>query len=121
MRTIIAGSRTITDSSKLIEAIEQSHFEITKVLCGGAHGVDRLGELYALDHDIPIQYFLANWEEYGKAAGPIRNTEMAENADALILIWDGASRGSADMLKKATAKGLKVFVHIVQLRDEDEC
>lgn len=34
----------------------------------------------------------ADWERLGKAAGPIRNEEMAEIADALIAFWDGQSR-----------------------------
>jgi len=100
MRTIIAGSRTIIDSLELQKAILDSKFVITEILCGGAQGVDRLGEKYAFSHDLPIQYFLPNWKQHGKAAGPIRNSEMAENADALILVWDGSSRGSQDMLNK---------------------
>jgi YspA, cpYpsA-related SLOG family len=113
MRTIIAGSRTINDALELDKAIELSGFKITKIICGGAQGVDRLGEKYAFSHDLPIQYFLPNWQENGKAAGPIRNSDMANNADALILVWDGKSRGSADMLNKANAIGLKVYCHLV--------
>jgi hypothetical protein len=113
MRTIIAGSRTINDAFALEKAIELSGFAITKVICGGAQGADRLGEKYAFSHDLPIQYFLPDWVNLGSAAGPIRNSEMANNADALILVWDGKSRGSSDMLKKATAKGLKIYSHVV--------
>lgn len=35
---------------------------------------------------------------------------MADYADALVLVWDGHSRGSADMLARAVRGGLKVFV-----------
>jgi hypothetical protein len=45
--------------------------------------------------------FPAKWDKYGKAAGPLRNREMAAYADALILVWDGKSRGSANMLAEA--------------------
>lgn len=113
MRVIIAGSRTINEASELEKAIELSGFTISKIICGGAMGVDRLGEKYAFSHDLPIQYFWPDWEQHGKAAGPIRNSLMAENADALILVWDGKSRGSNDMLSKANAKGLKVYCHLV--------
>jgi len=113
MRTIIAGSRTIQDSLQVEKAIELSGFTITKVICGGAQGVDLLGSKYAFSHDLPIQYFLPDWKQHGKAAGPIRNSEMAANADALILVWDGKSRGSSDMLKKALDKGLKIYCYLV--------
>jgi len=55
---------------------------------------------------IKIKEFPANWEKYGRAAGPIRNKEMAEYADALILIWDGKSKGSLNMLKNAREQKL---------------
>jgi len=113
MRTIIAGSRTITDPLEVEKAIANSGFQITEVICGGAQGVDSLGAAWANAHAIPCTFFMAEWEAHGKAAGPIRNSEMAANADALILVYDGKSRGSADMLMKAHDKGLKIYLHLV--------
>ena len=118
MRTIIAGTRTFVDHLEILKAIENSGFEITEVICGGAHGVDTLGESWAHMKGIPIKMFLPDWKQHGKAAGPIRNSTMADNADALILVWDGASRGSSDMLTKATAKGLKIHVHLVKKEEK---
>ncbi|MGH7974927.1 MAG: DUF2493 domain-containing protein [bacterium] len=117
MKTIIAGSRTITDAAEVEKAITASGFTITEVISGGARGVDSLGEDYARANNLPLQIFLADWQQHEKAAGPIRNTEMAANADALILVWDGVSRGSADMLKKATTQGLKIYTHLVKVAE----
>ena len=114
MRVIIAGSRTITDPLEVEKAINDSGFQITEVISGGAQGVDSLGAAWANAHAIPCTFFFAEWEAYGKAAGPIRNSEMAASADALILVYDGKSRGSADMLMKANAKGLKIHLHLVK-------
>jgi len=97
MKTIIAGSRTITDESVLRSALSLVHWEITEVVCGMAPGIDSLGADWAIDNNIPVSYYPADWRKYGYAAGPIRNKEMAENADALLLIWDGHSRGSKNM------------------------
>lgn len=113
MKCIIAGSRTITDYAAVERAIEASAFPITQVVSGCAPGVDRLGEQWGYRHDLPIAHFPADWERHGKAAGPIRNAAMAAYADALILVWDGRSRGSADMLRQARAGGLRVFVQEV--------
>lgn len=113
MKVIIAGSRTIRDYREVTKAIEQSGFEITEVVSGGAMGVDLLGERWARRNGIPVKCFVADWYEYGKSAGPIRNTEMALYADALILVWDGESRGSANMKMNAETVGIKIYEHVL--------
>jgi hypothetical protein len=114
MRVIIAGSRTITDFLEVNKAIEDSGFQITEVISGGAQGVDSLGAIWANAHGIPVKVFLPDWKTYSKAAGPIRNGIMADNADALIICWDGKSKGSASMIEKASAKNLKMYIHLVK-------
>ncbi|MEA1980842.1 MAG: hypothetical protein U9N54_07710, partial [candidate division Zixibacteria bacterium] len=73
-------------------------------------GVDKLGEEYAEQNYIPLLKFPANWNKYGKRAGYVRNEEMANNADALIAIWDGKSKGTNHMINIAKKKGLLVAI-----------
>lgn len=88
----------------------------TLVLSGGCAGADTLGERWAREHRIPVQQHLAQVEKFGAAyAWPRRNWEMACEADALVLIWDGQSRGSANMLYEAGLRKLKVCEHRVKL------
>ena len=110
MRVIIAGSRSIENYSILLDAIDESGFQVTTVISGRAKGVDRMGETYAYLRGLTIDVFPADWDKHGKAAGYIRNSEMAEHADALIAIWDGKSKGTKNMIEIAKRKGLKVFV-----------
>jgi hypothetical protein len=49
---------------------------------------------------------------YNAMAGFARNQKMADYAEALVAVWDGRSSGTRDMLDRARARGLKVFVHI---------
>lgn len=114
MRVIIAGSRDVNDYWLLEQTIRESGFEISSVVSGGAAGVDALGERYAKMHNVTVDVYPADWREFGKAAGPIRNQKMAENADALIAIRKDLSRGTTDMINRAKEKGLKVFVKEVQ-------
>jgi hypothetical protein len=107
---IIAGSRHFHDYVVLQEAIRQSGFVITSVVSGCAPGVDSLGELYALENNLSVDRHPAKWDLFGKAAGPIRNKEMAQCADALIALRAPGSRGTENMIQQATAMGLKVFV-----------
>ena len=113
MKTIIAGSRTILDYKHIIDAIKSCPFPITSVVSGHANGADTLGEWYAENHQLPLEIFPANWKEHGRSAGYIRNTEMAKNAEALVVLWDGQSSGTRHMINIAKVKGLKIHVHLV--------
>lgn len=112
MRVIIAGSRDITKYDDVYEAIIESGWkdDITTVISGGARGVDKLGERFANSNGIPVEHFLANWNKHGKAAGYIRNQDMAMNADALIAVWDMKSKGTANMIEIAQAMDLPTFI-----------
>lgn len=114
MKIIIAGSRSFDKNPKLMsiiaDAVLQSRFNITEIVSGGARGVDQAGEYYARIYNIPVKLFIPDWK-IGRQAGMIRNAEMADYADGLILLWDGESRGSKGMLDIAKNKGLKIYEH----------
>ena len=116
MKVIVAGSRSVSDYSIVKEAIKYAtqRKPATQIVSGTARGVDTLGERWAGDNDIPVARFPANWKEYGKRAGYLRNAEMADYADALVAIWDGHSRGTKHMIDLAKQLGLKVYVKRVQ-------
>lgn len=121
MKCIIAGSRSMTSRRILDQVIRESGFEdkITEVICGGARGADHLGAKWARARGISIRYFKAEWLKYGEAAGPIRNSKMAHYADALILVWDGFSFGSKDMLAKAEDNGLLICQRQFRKREKN--
>ncbi len=110
MKTIIAGTRDIDMRGVLSLLLRDfKAWEITEVVSGNSGNVDFAGEQWAESHGLPLRLFPANWK-LGRSAGPRRNRQMAEYADALILIWDGKSRGSFNMLGEATRKGLRIKV-----------
>lgn len=112
IKVIIAGSRDIIDYAihYVIKAIEQSKFDITEVVSGGARGIDWCGEKWAEANDVPIKRFLPQWNDHGKQAGILRNIQMAEYADALIAIWDGQSRGTRHMIHEAQKRQMPHYV-----------
>jgi len=110
MRIIIAGSRTCTDMEVLNKAIIVSGVIPTVVLSGKARGADTLGEQWATINGISVEPYPADWEQFGKAAGSIRNQQMADNAEGLIALWDGKSKGTKDMIQRARRN--KLWVHV---------
>lgn len=111
MRTIIAGSRDITDPAIVARAVAACGWPITHVISGTARGVDQLGETWAIQQGLPLTRMPADWDRYGKSAGYRRNEEMAKIAEAALLLWDGVSPGTRHMRDIATARGLRVYVY----------
>ena len=110
MKVIIAGERDYPLQYRdLVIATRESKFVITEVVSGHGGNVDLGGEAWAKNHKIPVSLFSADWDLYGRNAGPMRNAEMACYADALILIWTGKGRGSADILRKCRLRNLPVY------------
>jgi YspA, cpYpsA-related SLOG family len=110
MKLIIAGTRTFSDFNLLEKYLNKIEWPITEIVSGCADGADTLAITYAEKYNIPIKRFPADWKKYGKAAGPIRNKQMAEYGDALICFWDGVSNGTQNMIDQASRQKLKTFI-----------
>lgn len=106
MKVIVAGNRYKDPEQKLIfddyelvlKAINSCGFFITELVSGTAIGVDQLGEQWATTRSIPVTRMPADWNQYGKRAGAARNKAMAQYADAAVIVWDGKSNGTRNMI-----------------------
>lgn len=111
MKAIIAGSRECTNKEQIFAILDEmlKSFDITEVVCGMARGVDLIGKEWADLKGITVKKFPAEWDKYGRSAGPIRNKQMADYADGLFTFWDGDSRGTKNMIELGLTN-LKVTV-----------
>lgn len=116
-RFIIAGGRDFNDLKKLekeADNVIQGLQGRIIIISGAANGADKLGEKYAIIHNLEVVKFPANWNLYGKSAGPRRNAEMAKYASEengiLLAFWDGESRGTRNMIENAKRCNLKIKV-----------
>jgi hypothetical protein len=106
IRIIVAGSRNFRDYHLLKKELFKIYNKCLEnnikleIVSGGAKGADYYGELFAEKQNVPVKLFKANWDKYDKAAGIIRNKEMAHYADVLIAFWDGISNGTKDMINQ---------------------
>lgn len=118
MKVIVAGSRNIDDYKLVVDTIRRSGYTITEVVSGTAVGVDRLGERWAIANNIPIKEMPADWR-HGNSAGPRRNHAMAEYADAAIIIWDGHSRGTRNMIENMIRRNKPYHIGMTSATLED--
>lgn len=112
LKTIIAGGRDFSDYGLLESTLDSLPWSISESLNGEALGADSLGAKYMKNknREDDIKSYPADWNKHGKAAGHIRNTTMANNAQALVAFWDGKSKGTADMISKAKERELLTLV-----------
>jgi hypothetical protein len=84
------------------------------VIEGGARGADTMAGNEADLQGVNHERFPAKWDEHGKAAGPIRNQQMLTEGkpDIVFAFHDNiaASKGTADMVRRAVKAGLPTYV-----------
>ena len=108
MRLIIAGGRYYCFTEADLKFLDEKFLgEVTEVVSGAATGADKCGELWANCNGILIQQFPAEWDMYGRRAGPLRNKQMAEYADAVVLFPGG--KGTDSMYNLAKRYGLEIY------------
>lgn len=105
-RIVVAGCRNYNNYNEAKAYIDFCISEIKEkytliFVSGGCRGADSIGERYAKENGYEIERYPAEWQKYGKAAGPKRNEQMARAADYIICFWDGKSKGTASMINYA--------------------
>lgn len=119
-RVVVAGCRNYTNYREAKDFIDTCLSDIRKnntiiIVSGGCQGADLLGERYALENGFTVEKHPAQWQKYGRSAGPKRNLEMAEISDVVICFWDGKSKGTKSMIQCAQKCGKPVRVKIVEV------
>lgn len=101
----IVGSRrrnSIADMIKVEETFLRIYEDGDMIVSGGCpQGADAFAEAIAKKHQVPIMIHYAKWNKLGKAAGFIRNGDIAEEADVLIAcVAEDRTGGTEDTIEK---------------------
>lgn len=135
MKLIIAGSRSIKQYSTLLAAIVESglwgnYKRSLEIISGMAKGADTLGEEFSKKNSLVLHKKPAAWDKwrvaganvqvrngqkYNALAGHWRNEEMAEMADQALILWDGKSTGSLDMMNRMLTHGKPVYLYPLKI------
>lgn len=70
----------------------------TAILSGGASGADELARRYAREHGLPIREILPDYLKFGRIAPILRNNQIVCQADFVLCLWDGKSKGTKNVI-----------------------
>lgn len=108
MKLVVAGSRGINNAEHCIKEF-CLHNSVDEIVHGGCeNSPDMSASKIAKELGIKETVFLADWELYGKSAGPIRNKTMAVYSDTL-LVFSNNTNGAENMVKEARKEGLVIY------------
>lgn len=78
------------------------------IITGGANGIDSCALSWAMKNAVKFEFYPAEWNKYGRKAGPIRNTKMIVEGKPDFVIAFKGGRGTLDMVTQAKAHGIEV-------------
>ena len=117
MKILFCGSRNWTDRETIRHVLQKLAEDVGEgpaiAVHGAARGADTIAGEFASELGFEVRACPANWEKHGKAAGPIRNTEMLEKEkpDRVIAFVLPESKGTWDMIMKAVKVGIPTTLH----------
>lgn len=126
MRVLVCGGRDYNDYDRVVSELDDIAMEYSiyhkpdtlenwlptdiTIIHGGATGADTLADVWATHNYCPVEVYKADWKQYGKSAGHIRNKEMLDKGKPDVVIAFPGGRGTANMIEQATKAGVKVIV-----------
>lgn len=114
MNILCCGDRNWDNEGRIKEILERYAGQKTTIIHGNCRGADKQAALVGARLGYQLKAFPAMWQIYGKAAGPIRNTQMIVEGkpDLVIAFHDniGLSKGTKNMIEQARQNNIKVLI-----------
>lgn len=110
-KLIITGLRTCARKETVFQEIDSYLTEIgavEEIISGGSTGVDSFAKEYAAMHQIKHKEFVPDWECDLNAASFIRDAKMAAYATHLLVISNGTSKESKNLIQEASQNNLVI-------------
>lgn len=130
MKVLIAGSRGWHDPAPLnallagLDVLAEGAGQKLTIIHGDARsGADLLADTLGRQWGAKVVREPADWDVYGKAAGPIRNQRMIDNHRPDVVYAfraSGKSNGTDDLVKRAQRAGIPTYVVAANTRKDHQ-
>jgi hypothetical protein len=127
VRLLVTGDREWSDRKtmmKVIYSIFKQYGGTFTVIHGNARGADKMAGEIARELGLDVLVFPAEWDKYGKAAGPIRNQQMIDEGqpDRAVAfhnnLWRG--KGTKDMVTRLKKHGIRCSLACSDVEELEE-
>lgn len=122
LKVLVTGDRHWANPTAIERELKKLRGDVT-IIHGKARGADSFADTIGNGLGYTVRGYKADWDKYGKAAGPIRNQYMLDKEHFIATI-DGhsidlvlafhkdltKSKGTKDMVQRAKKAGIKVKV-----------
>ena len=103
---LVCGGRDFKDQKWLFEVLDS--MDIDCIVHGAAVGADSLAGLWAVRNKVPEIIVPAQWNNYDRAAGPIRNGWMLKFTRVNHVVAFPGGRGTLNMIQQTEKAGVKL-------------
>lgn len=118
MKILICGSRDWTDEHPIYTVLAGFATLVADgdsfvVIQGGARGADRIAKSMGEYLGADVKEEAADWDTYGKAAGPMRNQKMLDDYQPDVVYafrLPGRSPGTDDMVSRSKSAGIPTYI-----------
>jgi hypothetical protein len=116
LRVLVCGGRDYYDRGKVYQVLGslRQQYGNLHLIQGGARGADEMARDWWQSHwgqgrEGTMDNYPPNWGAHGRAAGPIRNQQMLEEARPDLVVAFPGGKGTRDMVTRSRAAGVKVL------------
>lgn len=119
MKVLVCGGRSYRNEANVCRVLDAMHNDtpISVLIEGGASGADAMAASWAKIRKVNVRTFFARWQEFGKAAGPIRNRRMLDEGKPDVVVAFPGDGGTENMVKQARHAGVRVVEILDDERD----
>lgn len=126
-KVLICGSRTFMDEQAIravIQGLKAQYYPkgTLRIISGAAKGADKIAAHIARENGLEVVEYPAEWDRFGRSAGPRRNSQMLQQEEPdLVIAFANVmpvghgillTPGTQDMVVKAIRAGVPVQIHI---------
>lgn len=105
--TLVCGGRDYNNPKYIFSVLD--NLPISCIVHGGANGVDRTAGMWAICNKIPEIVVNPQWENFGRSAGPIRNSWMLRFINIETVVAFPGGSGTENMVSQAQKSGIEVL------------